>query len=63
MFGQYEEFDESVGDTERQDNKQEKTKTTGRQGYDPHGRRGGVWVRKPRSSRQGSAGAFFYFKI
>jgi tRNA (cytidine32/guanosine34-2'-O)-methyltransferase len=25
-------------------------------GYDAYGRRGGVWVRKPRSSRPGSAG-------
>lgn len=56
-FGQYEEFDESVGDTGRQDDKEEKT-NQGREGYDPQGRRGGVWVRKPRSSRQGSAGTF-----
>lgn len=28
----------------------------GKAGYDTKGRRGGVWVRKPRSSRQGSGG-------
>lgn len=28
----------------------------GQQGYDMRGRRGGVWVRKPRSSRPGSGG-------
>jgi len=28
----------------------------GKQGFDMRGRRGGVWVRKPRSSRQGSGG-------
>jgi tRNA (cytidine32/guanosine34-2'-O)-methyltransferase len=27
-------------------------------GYDRYGRRGGVWVRKPRSSRAGSAGEY-----
>lgn len=26
------------------------------EGYDLYGRRGGVWIRKPRSSRPGSAG-------
>lgn len=26
------------------------------EGYDTYGRRGGVWIRKPRSSRPGSAG-------
>lgn len=31
-------------------------KFIGKQGYDMRGRRGGVWVRKPRSSRPGSAG-------
>ncbi|WWC85840.1 uncharacterized protein L201_000707 [Kwoniella dendrophila CBS 6074] len=30
----------------------------GKDGYDLHGRRGGVWVRKPRSSRKGSGEAF-----
>lgn len=29
----------------------------GQAGYDKLGRRGGVWVRKPRSSRKGSGGA------
>lgn len=29
----------------------------GKDGYDLRGRRGGVWVRKPRSSRPGSSGA------
>lgn len=28
------------------------------QGYDQYGRPGGVWIRKPRSSRAGSAGEF-----
>lgn len=59
-FGQYGEFDESVGDTEQQENKKEEKekgkRNEGKEGYDPQGRRGGVWVRKPRSSRQGSAG-------
>ena len=27
-------------------------------GYDVYGRRGGVWIRKPRSSRPGSAGLY-----
>ncbi|KIR25985.1 CAMK protein kinase [Cryptococcus deuterogattii LA55] len=61
-FGQYGEFDESVGDTEQQENKKEEKekgkRNEGKEGYDPQGRRGGVWVRKPRSSRQGSAEAF-----
>lgn len=56
--GQYEEFDES-GNTEQQHMKKKKEKRNeGKEGYDPQGRRGGVWVRKPRSSRQGSAGTF-----
>lgn len=57
-FGQYEEFDGSV-DTERQDMKE--MRNEGKEGYDPQGRRGGVWVRKPRSSRQGSAGTFTFY--
>lgn len=32
--------------------------TVGKPGYDRMGRRGGVWVRKPRSSRKGSGEAF-----
>lgn len=57
-FGQYAEFEEEGEYAEEagQDKGDEKKRNVGTKGYDPQGRRGGVWVRKPRSSRQGSAG-------
>ncbi|OXG37176.1 tRNA (cytidine32/guanosine34-2'-O)-methyltransferase [Cryptococcus neoformans Bt15] len=56
-FGQYGEFEEEA-ESAGQEGEGEKKRNVGKQGYDPQGRRGGVWVRKPRSSRQGSAEAF-----
>ncbi|KAK6905236.1 CAMK protein kinase [Kwoniella mangroviensis CBS 8886] len=62
---EYEEFDLSEKDVIDQDLKDGKMEVdeivspnAGRDGYDLKGRRGGVWVRKPRSSRKGSGEAF-----
>lgn len=61
-FGQYGEFEEEV-ESAGQEGEGEKRRNVGKQGYDPQGRRGGVWVRKPRSSRQGSAGTSYLFSF
>ncbi|WVQ76184.1 hypothetical protein IAR50_005844 [Cryptococcus sp. DSM 104548] len=58
-----EQTDELVGDFGEFDEDGESGATPGvrrkgEEGYDLEGRRGGVWVRKPRSSRQGSGEAF-----
>ena len=50
----YEEFDEMVGETRAE--RSEKVRDCEKVGFDREGRRGGVWVRKPRSSRKGSGG-------
>lgn len=54
MDGDYKEFDEEneVGESGRIQDKSH----IGKPGFDQRGRRGGVWVRKPRSSRKGSGG-------
>lgn len=50
------EFDDSQSDQKlRIEDVWEKSRV-GQHGYDMRGRRGGVWVRKPRSSRPGSGG-------
>lgn len=61
-FGQYGEFEEEA-ESAGQEGEGEKKRNVGKQGYDPQGRRGGVWVRKPRSSRQGSAGTSYLFSF
>lgn len=61
-FGQYGEFEEEA-ESAGQEGEGEKRRNVGKQGYDPQGRRGGVWVRKPRSSRQGSAGTSYLFSF
>ncbi|ODN88098.1 CAMK protein kinase [Cryptococcus wingfieldii CBS 7118] len=53
VIGEFGEFDEE-GETGAAPGVRRK----GVEGYDLEGRRGGVWVRKPRSSRQGSGEAF-----
>ncbi|WVR03587.1 hypothetical protein IAU60_000579 [Kwoniella sp. DSM 27419] len=60
----FEEFDEGKADAEAPGDMKASTsgltsaQHAGKSGYDPLGRRGGVWVRKPRSSRKGSGEAF-----
>jgi tRNA (cytidine32/guanosine34-2'-O)-methyltransferase len=49
------EFDETETEGRCIDDELERERV-GKAGYDTRGRRGGVWVRKPRSSRQGSGG-------
>lgn len=49
------EFDDTAEDSRRIEDIWEEARI-GKQGYDLRGRRGGVWVRKPRSSRPGSGG-------
>ena len=55
------EFDEPASipelDTTSLDRPQQGEPSSPRVGHDLLGRRGGVWVRKPRSSRKGSGGA------
>jgi tRNA (cytidine32/guanosine34-2'-O)-methyltransferase len=41
----------------------EAARSTWGSGYDGFGRPGGVWVRKPRSSRKGSGGEFSYAAV
>ncbi|WWC66813.1 uncharacterized protein I206_100720 [Kwoniella pini CBS 10737] len=62
--GDYEEFDEAeeaslYAEKEEGPDRMDATgPNVGKDGYDLRGRRGGVWVRKPRSSRKGSGEAF-----
>lgn len=51
----YAESDDEADEAVRIDDVWEKARI-GQRGYDMRGRRGGVWIRKPRSSRPGSAG-------
>jgi tRNA (cytidine32/guanosine34-2'-O)-methyltransferase len=51
----FEEFDNDPIEGSCVELEMEKSRI-GKQGFDMRGRRGGVWVRKPRSSRQGSGG-------
>jgi len=51
----FQEFDDNSDEGDSVEDELERSRT-GKQGYDTRGRRGGVWVRKPRSSRQGSGG-------
>jgi len=53
--GGFEEFDNDSIEGSCVELELEKSRI-GKQGFDMRGRRGGVWVRKPRSSRQGSGG-------
>jgi tRNA (cytidine32/guanosine34-2'-O)-methyltransferase len=52
----FQEFDDCEGSEGRCVEDELETSRIGKQGYDVKGRRGGVWVRKPRSSRPGSGG-------
>ncbi|WRT63822.1 uncharacterized protein IL334_000747 [Kwoniella shivajii] len=58
----YKEFDLSAEEEESMEveiqEDETRTGNVGKAGYDMRGRRGGVWVRKPRSSRAGSGEAF-----
>jgi tRNA (cytidine32/guanosine34-2'-O)-methyltransferase len=56
----YREFDDTAQESSFLEDKLEQSRI-GSQGYDTKGRRGGVWVRKPRSSRPGSGGTFGQF--
>lgn len=51
----YAEFDDTTESPTRIEDVWEESRI-GKPGYDARGRRGGVWVRKPRSSRPGSGG-------
>lgn len=51
----FQEFDADSSEGRSIEDDLEKSRID-KQGYDTRGRRGGVWVRKPRSSRQGSGG-------
>ncbi|WVW81818.1 hypothetical protein I302_103815 [Kwoniella bestiolae CBS 10118] len=62
---EYVEFDLQEADDKDQEDieggmdvDQDASPNAGNEGYDLRGRRGGVWVRKPRSSRKGSGEAF-----
>ena len=50
----YDDFDDV--DREMQAESSAMARNKGKVGFDSEGRRGGVWVRKPRSSRKGSGG-------
>ncbi|WWC58150.1 uncharacterized protein I303_100685 [Kwoniella dejecticola CBS 10117] len=60
----YEEFDvpdetnAEAADGDTREPMDATSSQAGQEGYDTRGRRGGVWVRKPRSSRKGSGEAF-----
>jgi hypothetical protein len=51
----FREFDDAAEEGGYLEDKLEQSRI-GAQGFDTKGRRGGVWVRKPRSSRPGSGG-------
>lgn len=51
----FREYDDEIAEGECLEDKLEQSRI-GVQGFDTKGRRGGVWVRKPRSSRPGSGG-------
>lgn len=53
---EYAEFDDSRSEGITRIEDLWEQSSIGKQGYDKRGRRGGVWVRKPRSSRPGSGG-------
>lgn len=55
----FREFDDAADEGGYLEDKLEQSRI-GAQGFDTKGRRGGVWVRKPRSSRPGSGGKSAY---
>ena len=58
----YEEFEYNEGEVSLESPAEQDERSADRlrglEGFDLEGRRGGVWIRKPRSSRAGSGGEF-----
>ena len=61
--GDFEEFDGDSENVAEPDVPSSASASTTAPGYDAFGRRGGVWVRKPRSSRKGSGGEVYNVAI